>query len=56
MLISTHDDILRVYEQQSALIRDALINGEYNLAILAADTLHTALQVKISELVGKEGE
>jgi hypothetical protein len=54
--MSTHEDIIRVYEQQSGLIRDALIHGEYNLAILAADVLKTALQVKINELGEKEGE
>jgi hypothetical protein len=48
--MSTPDEIMKSVERQFNMIRDALLHGEYNLAINAADILHTSLKVKVNEL------
>ena len=54
--MSAHNEILKSYEKQNNLIRDALLHGEYNLAINAVDILHTYLKVKVNELGEKGGD
>lgn len=53
--MSTHEEILKLFEKQFNMIREQLINGCYNNAVQVADLFSTWLNVKVEELEKENG-